>query len=62
MVYAYQALGMFEEGDGEKFKLKLNEVFKGDLENGPFPLLCPGYILPVCTDHRAFTSCCPGKY
>lgn len=51
MVYVYQALGTYEEGDGEKFKLKLNKIFKGELENGPFPLLCLGYILLVCSDH-----------
>lgn len=46
MFYASQALGTFEEVDEKKFKLKLNEVFKGDFKNGPFPL-CSGYILLV---------------
>lgn len=31
IVYAYQAPGMFEEGDGEKFKIKLNKVLQGGL-------------------------------
>lgn len=41
IVYAYQAPEMFEEGDGEKFKIKLNKVLQGGLWKWSFSPTLP---------------------